>query len=223
MITRKTLYKKLYKTNTAVLTSKFGSPRPGGRTHKGEDSDDITGNNPRIYMPFYGVVTKVRNTLSDDRGKYIEIKFQNYYLLCQHLQSISVVVGQRVPMGKFIALQGGSGHSGLTQYASHLHYEFAKYPMGDSRRVSLNPASLTGFYNTFIEKKYPVKQVVVSDLNIRTGPGLNFPTTGKHAPSGSVRIFQTVLKDGYYWGKIDWALELWVALRTADGKRVYVK
>ena len=220
MLSRNALYKKLYKTNTAVLTSRFGAPRPNGRTHKGEDADDITGNNPKIYMPFYGVVTKVRNTLSDDRGKYVEIKFQNWYLLIQHLQSVSVKVGQRVEMGKLLCVQGGSGRT-LTQYASHLHYEFAKYPMGDSRRVPLNPT--IHFYPLFVEKKYPVKEVVVSDLNIRVGHGLSAPKLGKYAPLGPTKIFETALDDGFVWGRIDWVMDYWIALRTADGRKVYVK
>jgi len=173
-------------------------------------------------MSFYGVVTQVHNELTNDRGKWIEIKFQNWYMLLQHLNSISVKVGQRVPMGKLLCVQGGSGRT-LTQYASHLHYEFAKYPMGDPRRVSINPTSLTGFYTTFIEKKYPIKEVVVSDLNLRKGPGLEAAKVGKYAPLGPTPVFETVLKDGFYWGMVDWVMKYWVALRTADGRKVYVR
>lgn len=222
MITRKTLYNRLYKTDTAVLTSKFGSPRPNGRTHMGEDSDDITGNNPKIYMPFYGIVTHLRNELTDDRGRYVEIKVGNWYILIQHLQSIGVLKGQRIEKGKLLCVQGGSGKT-MTQYASHLHYEFAKYPMGDLLRKSINPTSLMGFYTTFVEPKYPTKTVIVKDLNIRTNPGLNGTIIGKAEMGKAYTIFETVTKDGYVWGRIDWTLNEWIAIKKADGSKVYAK
>lgn len=132
----------------------------------GEDADDITGDHPRHYAPYNCIVTHVRNTLTDDRGKFLEIKVGTWYILMQHDFEVRVRDGQRVEAGGLLGIQGGSGRT-INQYRSHLHYEFAKYPYGDARRKPINPVLY--FYPFFTPPKYPVKTVVVSGLRIRAG------------------------------------------------------
>lgn len=220
MITRKTLMSKVYKNSSGVLTSPYGWRAWQNRTHRGEDWDSTMSEAPKLYVPFNGIVQSIRTALTDDRGKYVEIKIGPWYLLFQHLATVSVKKGQRVVAGSLMAVQGGSGKT-LNQYKSHSHVEWAKYPMGDSRRVALDP--VVKFYPFFTAPVYPTKTVVVSDLRIRTGHGTDAPTTGKYAELKAYTIYETVLDDGYYWGRIDWVLNLWIALKTADGKRVYAK
>ena len=65
--------------------------------------------------------------------------------------------------------------------------------------------------------------VVVSDLNIRRGHGTDAEKTGRYMPLGLCTIYDKVLDDGFIWGRIDWTDNLWIALCTADGKKIYVK
>ena len=219
MITRKQFLKGIYKTDTAVLTSPFGAPRPGGRTHLGEDADDITGDHPKLYAPYNCIVTHVRNTLTDDRGKFLEIKVGSWYILMQHDFEIGVRDGQRVAAGKLLGIQGGSGKT-LDQYRSHLHYEFAKYPYGDARRKAINPVLY--FYPFFTPPKYPVRTVIVSGLRIRAGHSLKSEILGT-AAKRPYTIFDTATQDGYLWGRIDWEKEEWIALKSTDGRKVFAR
>ena len=219
MITRKQLYKGIYQTDTAVLTSPYGAPRPNGRIHVGEDADDITGEHPRLYAPYNCVVTNVRNTLSDDRGKFLEIKVGSWYILMQHVYEVRVRKGQRISAGGLLAIQGGSGRT-LEQYRSHLHYEFAKYPYGDSRRKPINPVLY--FYPFFSPPTYLSKTVVVSGLRIRAGHYLGAVILGT-AEKRSYTIYETVTEGDYVWGRIDWEKDLWMAIKSTDGRRIFAK
>jgi hypothetical protein len=219
MITRKQLLKGIYGTDTAVLTSPYGAPRPNGRIHVGEDADDITGDHPRLYAPYNCVVTHVRNTLTDDRGKFLEIKVGTWYILMQHDFEIRVRDGQRVEAGGLLGIQGGSGRT-INQYRSHLHYEFAKYPYGDARRKPINPVLY--FYPFFTPPKYPVKTVVVSGLRIRAGHYLKAEIISR-ATKRAYTIYETVTQDGYVWGRIDWEKDQWMALNSTDGRSVFAK
>ena len=220
MITRKTLMYKVYKNTSGVMTSPFGWRAWQNRTHRGEDWDSTLSEAPKLYVPFNGVVNNIRTALADDRGKYVEIKIGSWYLLFQHLAQINVARGQRVLAGKQFAVQGGSGKT-LTAYKSHSHVEWAKYPIGDSRRVALDPA--LKFYPVFTAPTYQTKTVVVSDLNIRIGHGTAATITGKHAELKPYTIYAQALGDGFVWGCIDWVLDYWIALKTADDKKVYAK
>lgn len=221
MITRKDYYKRIYKSAAGVLTSKYGAPRPDGRTHAGEDSDiTYADDHPKIYAPVNCVVTHARNVLTDDRGKFLELKLgPSLYLILQHDYQISVKDGQRVAEGTLIAVQGGSGRT-LNQYKSHIHHEWARYPYGDPRRKPINPNLY--FYPLFTPPKYTVKTVVVDGLRIRSGASLTAPKVGT-AGKQAYTIFETVTADGFVWGRIDWVLDQWIALRSADGTKVFAK
>lgn len=223
MITRKALQTKIYKTSSVALTSAYGTPRPGGRTHEGEDWDvTIADDHPKLYAPYNGIITYVRDILSSERGKIVEIKIAGtpWYALIQHDYKISVKKGQRVTAGTLIAIQGGSGTT-INQFKSHVHIELSKRPYGDPLRKPVNPNVY--FYPFFNPPKWPIKTVVVSDLRIRKGHSIDAEWTGKYADLKAYVIYDTVLEDGYYWGRIDWVLDLWIAIKTAAGKKVYAK
>jgi hypothetical protein len=92
--------------------------------------------------------------------------------------------------------------------------------MGDPRRIALNP--VYGLYLTFIPPKYPTKKVIVSDLHIRQGHSVKGKALG-YIDLGPIEIFEQYVQDGYVWGRIDWVLDQWIALRSTDGKKVYAK
>lgn len=126
------------------VTSPFGprkSPISGAaETHRGQDIVPTDGN-WQVRECTGGTVLRV--TADQWRGKYVDVQtapgvFQRY----QHMDVISVGVGQTVPQGTVLGLAGSTGD--VT--GRHLH--FGVYKNGTAEACAVNPAAFSGVPNT---------------------------------------------------------------------------
>ena len=126
------------------VTSPFGprkSPISGvAETHRGQDIVPTNGN-WQVRECTGGTVLRV--AADQWRGKYVDVQtapgvFQRY----QHMDVISVGVGQAVPQGAVLGLAGSTGD--VT--GRHLH--FGVYKNGTAEACAVNPAAFSGVPNT---------------------------------------------------------------------------
>lgn len=125
-------YNLVWPTSAKTITGKYGthgSTRSNGtRYHSGIDIGSAVGSN--CYATADGVVVLCKS--SDDasgtiggRGRYIVIYHSNgnFSSLYEHLNSVSVKVGDTVKAGQKIGTTGNSGwQSKGNHYAAHLHF-----------------------------------------------------------------------------------------------------
>lgn len=130
--------------NSNVITSCFGTRTCVGcsKTHKGIDFRTTYGNEIRAVKS--GIVTFA----GGDYGTVVIDHKDGTKTRYLHNSMIKVHVGEFVPQGYVIALSGGKGPKGPTQYPVHLHFEFW---IGNKK---VNPACL-----------YPGKLYFKSDPN----------------------------------------------------------
>lgn len=104
------------------ITNKYTS------SHKGVDIGNKGGVNDNIIAHSDGIVINVvKNKKNDIKakgiasyGNYVKIKhYDGYYTLYAHLDTVDVVVGQKVFQGQKIGYMGNSGCA----YGKHLHFE----------------------------------------------------------------------------------------------------
>ena len=127
-----TEYNLVWPTGSTRITGKYGvhgSTRSNGtRYHSGIDIGASVGSN--CYAAADGEVVMCKS--SDDasgsiggRGRYIVIYHANgnFSSLYEHLNSVSVKIGDRVKAGQVIGKTGNSGWASKgTHYAAHLHF-----------------------------------------------------------------------------------------------------
>lgn len=91
--------------------------------HLATDYTTSTGN-WNVMAVYDGTVYKVNNALNSGAGRYVTLKHEiggtTVYSLYQHLQKVSVSVGQEIKGGQVIAVAGCSGTT-ENQYDRHLH------------------------------------------------------------------------------------------------------
>ena len=109
-------------TQSNVITSQFGprNVKGGSKNHRGIDLRARTGD--PIFSMMDGVVQGTNgkyNSIAIDHGNGIVAKYL-------HNSQILTSPGQSVHKGDVIALAGGKGPKGATQYASHLHLGISK-------------------------------------------------------------------------------------------------
>ena len=109
-------------TQSNVITSQFGprNVKGGSSNHRGIDLRARTGD--PIFSMMDGVVQGTNgkyNSIDIDHGNGIAAKYL-------HNSQILTSPGQSVHKGDVIALAGGKGPRGATQYASHLHLGISK-------------------------------------------------------------------------------------------------
>jgi murein DD-endopeptidase MepM/ murein hydrolase activator NlpD len=109
-------------TKSNVITSQFGprNVKGGSTNHRGIDLRARTGD--PIFSMMDGVVQGTNgkyNSIAIDHGNGIVAKYL-------HNSQILTSPGQSVHKGDVIALAGGKGPEGATQYASHLHLGISK-------------------------------------------------------------------------------------------------
>jgi hypothetical protein len=109
-------------TQSNVITSQFGprNVKGGSKNHRGIDLRARTGD--PIFSMMDGVVQGTDgkyNSIAIDHGNGIAAKYL-------HNSQILTSPGQSVHKGDVIALAGGKGPKGATQYASHLHLGISK-------------------------------------------------------------------------------------------------
>ena len=109
-------------TQSNVITSQFGprNVKGGSKNHRGIDLRARTGD--PIFSMMDGVVQGTDgkyNSIAIDHGNGIAAKYL-------HNSQILTSPGQSVHKGDVIALAGGKGPEGATQYASHLHLGISK-------------------------------------------------------------------------------------------------
>jgi hypothetical protein len=123
------------------LTSSFGAPRSGGRSHQGVDIFAKEGT--AVVAAVGGTVVKagdqgglggLRVWVRDDQGRF------HYYA---HLSAVNVKAGQRVEGGQLL---GAVGNTGLEAQRTPHHLHYSVNPTGaNSERGSFDPvAFLTG-------------------------------------------------------------------------------
>lgn len=113
-----------------VLSSIFGAPRPGGRTHSGIDY--AVGIGTPVRAARAGRVTWAGSSsgyglrIDLDHGDGVSTRYA-------HLSRIDVRVGQAVPAGATIGLSGNTGES----TGPHLHFELREggRPVDPTRRL----------------------------------------------------------------------------------------
>lgn len=115
------------------ITNKYTS------SHKGVDIGNKGGVNDNIIAHSDGIVINVvKNKKNNIKakgiasyGNYVKIKHYNgYYTLYAHLDTVDVVVGQKVVQGQKIGYMGNSGKA----YGKHLHFE-----VRDTKDKRINP------------------------------------------------------------------------------------
>jgi murein DD-endopeptidase MepM/ murein hydrolase activator NlpD len=118
-------------------------------------------------------------------GLYVIIKDDNngWYYYYGHLSETFVRTGQRVSVKQKIGIEGDTGYS----FGSHLHYEIRKN-RGVEHKGSVDVTNISGIPNeigTYNDGYVKSEQTLPRDmtvsvnpgysLNVRTGPGTNYP------------------------------------------------
>ncbi len=112
---------------------RFGSPRSGGRTHRGVDLEAPVGTPVRAIRS--GIVEI--NMLHRGLGKYIQIRHDDELeSIYAHLQTSMVTVGERVKQGQIIGTVGKTGNARHRVIKPHLHLEVLR------RGQPFDPATL---------------------------------------------------------------------------------
>ena len=144
-----------------------------------------------------GKAIKVGND-SSGYGNYILLQHDGFQTLYAHLSSIDVLVGTSVTEGKKIGLSGSTGFS----TGPHLHFELripgfpGAYSSGEVNPLQfLKAVTVSGSQSGDLA-------TVEAGWNIRTGPGIEFPSIGITKSVEGVKIVER---------KNDWIkLEVWL-------------
>lgn len=192
-------------------------------THKGVDLiPQTTAETPEItaYDDGEVIFTQNLNTVNKSTGTAgmgtcIAIRHKDCVTRYQHLKynSLKVKVGDKVKKGQPIAIYGRPTNGNST--GSHLHFDisYEKKPSVDYvagkfmgvMRYYVNPIP-------YIEKAEQPKaetktKIVMVALNVRSGPGMNYPRLKVLAPGTVVNVLEE--RDG--WTRID--INRWVATK----------
>jgi len=178
--------------------------------------------------------TKVNDKKTKTKGNYVTIyhgdfdingKKQSVYTRSCHLLKGSVIVkvGDMVKQGQQVAKMNNSGYS----FGNHNHFELMfGGGANDKRRqdilkwVVLYPHQSTNTATAskvrkYIESALPIPvvrntqvnqvEVLVKDLNCRSGAGKNYPvlTKGKYTPKGIYNVLTKQTVDGLVWCEVE--------------------
>lgn len=132
------------------LTSKFGKRNLGNgiETHNGIDF--VSYYSKKVIAVDEGIVTStITNSYNMDksnvRGNLVKVKnSKGYTLYYQHLESVSVNVGDTIKIGDVLGIEGNTGRvwSANGGTGIHLHFE-----VRDPDNIAINPADLYDIYN----------------------------------------------------------------------------
>ena len=112
---------------------RFGSPRSGGRMHRGVDLEAPVGTPVRVIRSGVVEITMLHRGL----GKYIQIRHDaELESIYAHLQTSLVTVGERVRQGQIIGTVGKTGNARHRVIKPHLHLEVLR------RGQPFDPAAL---------------------------------------------------------------------------------
>lgn len=119
-------------------------------------------------------------------GNYVKLKHvdgsNTYYTYYAHLMQASVSAGQNLQAGAVIGFSNNTGAS----TGPHLHFGLRKSSTSGSYKGYIDPLPyLTG--QAAVEEAMPGAvalpdmklEVIVAELNLRSGPGINFSLIGK--------------------------------------------
>lgn len=161
-----------------------------------------------VMAVYDGTVYKVNNALNSGAGRYVTLKHEiggkTVYSLYQHLQKISVSVGQEIKGGQVIAVAGRSGTT-ENQYDRHLHIILYS---GKNAWVT-DASAFAGKYEKGAEANGPI----------------SYGGTTYYNPA---RVFSgaCVIGDGSYLGQkvIDSTLRTAISIKDASGEdQCYIK
>ena len=119
-------------------------------------------------------------------GNYVKIKHMDgatvYYTYYAHLMQASVAAGQNVEAGAVIGYSNNTGAS----TGPHLHFGLRKSDTSDAYKGYMNPMPyLTGQAAVGVDMPGAVAlpdmkfEVIITELNVRSGPGINFSIVDK--------------------------------------------
>jgi len=158
-----------------------------------------------------GTVKEVRNDATG-YGTHVRVEHANNYLtIYAHMQKISVKVGDQVKAGDVLGKSDNTGNS----TGPHLHFELRK------NNIPIDPAPLlvtklsgTSGQGEPIEAggdmgieptqfpTLPKVRVMATLINVRTGPGIEYPAITTLPAGTEVEILRKVVKGGDIWLQI---------------------
>ena len=211
---------KVLKNGVCEITQYYGGNHIG---------IDLVGKNytiDNVVAHSSGIVTfvqtgKVNNqgsTGNESYGNCVKIDHGNgFATLYAHLQTVNVVLGQRVVKGELIGTMGNTGNS----YGAHLHFEVIK----DNIRIDPYEYLNKDFFYKIVEpvekdNKENQLQVNVIDLRIRKSPSISSEILGVALLNGIYNYYEMIEKEGYTWYKI--GDNAWIA-NTLDWLTIYPK
>lgn len=187
------LTKLYYPCDPKRRISQYFGERPNvyttSRGHNGVDWAIPVGN--PIYAAWDGVVEVAREDKTG-YGRHVRIKHSHGLTIYGHMYRVDVQVGDRVSAKQVIGLSGGAvddPYAGMST-GPHLHFEYRlDVPVeqpgpGNYVYNAIDPLPLLVEHEE-VEVLYQVK-VITGALNVRTGPGVSYPTAGPPMPKGTV-------------------------------------
>jgi hypothetical protein len=176
--------------------------------HNGIDFAVVTGT--KVYACDPGIVSVVRAD-SGGYGTHVRVDHDWGQSIYGHFSKPLVSVGQAIQAGDCIGLSGNTGNS----TGPHLHFEIRPDYISPSNGYAgaIDPLPLlqqAGFSPGNIPTPEPplvliLGQVTADLLNVRTGPGINYPVIGQVKKNEFINIVGLVgreiwlmLDNGYY-------------------------
>lgn len=154
-----------------TITQEFGETVTDPDGHKGIDYGLYYGT--PVLAAAFGTV-KSTERLTTGYGNHVIIEhLSGLTTIYAHLSSISVSVGETVVAGQEIGRSGSSGNS----TGPHLHFEVR------SGNTAIDPHLILDHSESepVQENREGKWQILIDRLNIRSGPGLQYPITGSLA------------------------------------------
>ncbi len=186
--------RKVMQTDVTKETSAFG----GKKNHKGVDLvPKSTDETPAILAYDRGVVIATGNINGINHsngtagmGTYVAIKHDTGLITrYQHLKynSLKVEKGDRVTRGQKLGLYGRPATGNA--YGCHLHFDIsAPIKLGGKTIAGIFCGEQRYYYDPipYLELK---TGTVVSDVNVRTGPGTEYKCVGERKAGSGITIY----------------------------------
>ena len=130
-----------------------------------------------LYACRDGVIERVR-TDTTGYGRHIKIEHDNCWTIYGHMSRVDVVAGQTVKSKEMVGLSGGARSDPYAGYSTgpHLHFEVRPKPaISNAYGGAVDPLSLIVQWEADMAKVLWRGRVNTAGLNVRSGPGTNYP------------------------------------------------